>query len=88
MPLVSRAFAEACRDPALWPDLHVRHGAFRTDALWRGFLRWLSVRGSGLQALNFVNHWVSNGGNLRSLAPHSIARSSHVFRGLRVASHA
>ena len=53
VPLVSRRFSEACRDPSLWPQLHVLHGAFSTEARWRSFLRWLAARGSGLRALTF-----------------------------------
>ena len=53
MPLVSRRFSEACRDPSLWPELRVLHASFLTEARWRSFLRWLAVRGSGLQTLTF-----------------------------------
>ena len=53
MPLVSRRFSEACRDPSLWPELRVLHAAFSTEARWRSFLRWLAARGSGLQTLAF-----------------------------------
>ena len=51
VPLVSRRFSEACRDPSLWSELHVLQSAFRTEARWRSFLRWLSVRARGLQKL-------------------------------------
>ena len=53
VPLVSRRFSEACRDPSLWPELRVMHAAFSTEARWRSFLRWLAARGSGLQTLAF-----------------------------------
>ena len=53
VPLVSRRFREACRDPSLWPELRVRHGAFSTEARWWSFLLWMAVRGSGLQTLVF-----------------------------------
>ena len=53
VPLVSRRFSEACRDPSLWPELRVLHAAFSTEARWRSFLRWLAARGSGLQTLVF-----------------------------------
>ena len=57
VPLVSRRFSEACRDPSLWPDLRVRHHQFSTEARWRSFLRWLAARGSGLQTLAFGGAW-------------------------------
>ena len=53
MPLVSRCFSEACRDPSLWRELRVLHADFRTEAHWQGFLRWLAVRDSGLRTLVF-----------------------------------
>ena len=56
VPLVSRRFSEACRDPSLWPELylpHVHHAAFSTEARWRSFLRWLAARGSGLRTRDF-----------------------------------
>ena len=49
MPLVSRRFSEACRDPTLWRELRVLHRQFRTEARWQSFLRWLAVRASWLQ---------------------------------------
>ena len=54
VPLVSRRFSEACRDPSLWPELRVLHAAFSTEARWRSFLRWLAARGSGLRTLVFI----------------------------------
>ena len=57
VPLVSRRFAEACRDPTLWPKLHVAHAAFLSEATWRGFLRWLAHRASGLQMLMYGKSW-------------------------------
>jgi hypothetical protein len=53
VPLVSRYFSEACRDPSLWPELRVLHAAFLTEARWQSFLRWLAVRASGLHTLVF-----------------------------------
>ena len=60
VPLVSRRFSEACRDPNMWPDLHVLHASFGTEAGWQSFLRWLAVRASGLHTLVFGhdNCWV------------------------------
>ena len=55
VPLVSRRFSEACRDPSLWPELRVLHDSFRTEARWQSFLRWLAVRASGLRTL-VVSH--------------------------------
>ena len=55
VPLVSRRFAEACRDPTLWPELQVPCAAFASEAHWRGFLRWLAHRASGLQTLVYGN---------------------------------
>ena len=53
VPLVSRCFSEACQDPHVWPELHVLHSQFSTEARWRSFLRWLAARASGLQTLVF-----------------------------------
>lgn len=53
VPFVSRRFNEACRDPSLWPELRVLYSAFRTEARWRSFLRWLAVRAPGLRMLVF-----------------------------------
>lgn len=53
MPQVSRLLSEACRDPILWPELDLSYAPFKTEASWRGFLRWLVARASGLQALWF-----------------------------------
>ena len=64
-PLVSRLFSEACRDPTMWPELHVLRSAFRTEARWQGFLRWLAVRASGLRILAFGE----KGGMVRHLKP-------------------
>ena len=50
VPLVSRLFSEACRDPCLWPELSVLHHQFSTEACWRSFLRWLAFRAPGLQS--------------------------------------
>ena len=58
VPLVSRRFSEACRDPSLWPELRVLHAAFSTEARWRSFLRWLAARGSGLRTLAFGDRQV------------------------------
>ena len=58
VPLVSRRFSEACRDPSLWPELRVLHAAFSTEARWRSFLRWLAARDSGLQTLAFGDEQV------------------------------
>lgn len=55
MPLVSRCFRDASRDPALWPELTVSQAALPTRARWTSFLRWLAKRGSGLQSLVFVD---------------------------------
>jgi hypothetical protein len=60
MSLVSRRFNEACRDPRLWPKLTVLHQYFPTEAHWQSFLRWLAVRGSGLQHLVFGDGRVRN----------------------------
>ena len=53
MPLVSRRFRNASRDPAAWPELKVSHTAFSTEARWMSFLRWLVTVGSGLHSLVF-----------------------------------
>ena len=53
MPLVSRRFVAACREPSVWPELRVLHSALGTEERWRGFLRWLAARASGLQTLVF-----------------------------------
>ena len=53
VPLVSRRFSEACRDPSLWPELRVPHASVLTEAHWQSFLRWLAVRASGLHTLVF-----------------------------------
>ena len=58
VPLVSRRFSEACRDPSLWPELRVLHAAFSTEARWRSFLRWLAARGSRLQTFALGNEQV------------------------------
>ena len=60
VPLVSRRFSEACRDPSLWPELCVDHASVLTEARWQSFLLWLAVRASGLHTLVFgVNaFWV------------------------------
>ena len=71
VPLVSRCFSEACRDPNLWPELRVpRAYSFRTEARWQSFLRWLAVRASGLHTLVFGrnNNWVRSGSFV--LPPH------------------
>lgn len=57
MPLASRRFSNACWDPHLWPELHVLHSAFSTEARWQSFLRWLAVRAPRLQTFE-----VSDGG--------------------------
>ena len=51
MPLVSRAFSEACRDPCTWPELSLTYSDLSTEAHWLSILRWLAVRASGLQTL-------------------------------------
>ena len=53
MSRVSRHFNEACRDPSLWPEVHVLHRQSWTEDKWQSFLRWLAVRGSRLQTLVF-----------------------------------
>ena len=53
VPLVSRRFAEACRDPSLWLHFNVSHDAFWTKARWLSFLRWLAARASGMQSIQF-----------------------------------
>ena len=58
VPLVSRFFSEACRDPNLWPDVRVWQANFSTEVLWRSFLRWLDVRASGLQTFACAASWV------------------------------
>ena len=55
VPLVSRRFRDASRDPAAWPELTVSHAAFPTRARWMSFLRWLATMGSGLHSLHFFN---------------------------------
>lgn len=57
VPLVSRRFSEACRDPSTWPELHVLNvcGQFPSEAHWQSFMRWLAVRAPGLCALVFGN---------------------------------
>lgn len=57
VPLVSRRFCEACRDPSLWTELRLRYSCFRTEAAWRSFLRWLAAHASGLQKLVFCDDW-------------------------------
>ena len=55
MPLVSRRFRDASRDPSLWPALTVSHNWFMIRARWMSFLRWLAAKGFGLQSLVFAN---------------------------------
>ena len=64
VPLVSRRFCEACRDPSVWPELRVLHSAFLTEARWQSFLHWLAERASGLWAFELVDEEASS--------PHSI----------------
>ena len=61
MPLVSRGFNEACQHLSMWSDLAVPQAALQTEARWRSFLHWLSVRASGLQMLvvGYDPEWVS-----------------------------
>ena len=58
VPLVSRRFSEACRDPALWPELHVPQEKLSTEARWQSFLRWLALRAPGLHTFLFGNERV------------------------------
>ena len=51
MPLVSRRFSEACREPALWPELHVLLAQLWSHRRQRSFLRWLAPRAPGLRTL-------------------------------------
>lgn len=51
VPLVSRLFGEACRDPSLWSHLHLLHLMCFTEASWHSVLRWLALRASMLQSL-------------------------------------
>ena len=51
VPLVSRRFRDASRDPAAWPELTVSHAALSTRGRWMSFLRWLATMGSGLHSL-------------------------------------
>ena len=61
VPLVSRRLRKACRDPCLWPELRVLLASFRTEARWRSFLGWLTVRSPGLQTFVFSEEveWVT-----------------------------
>ena len=53
VPLVSRRFRKACRDPSMWSELSVPYADLSTEARWRSFLRWLAVHAPGLQTLAF-----------------------------------
>ena len=53
VPLVSLRLSQACRDPALWPDLRACVTKVRTEVGWRSFLLWLVPRAVGLQTLAF-----------------------------------
>ena len=58
VPLVCRRFAEACRDPSAWPELHIPEPAWVEEQRWQGFLRWLPARAPGLQTLVSDRDWV------------------------------
>lgn len=59
VPLTSRRFREACRDPTAWPELHILRRCFGRKARWLSFQRWLAVRASGLQKLVLGDHQVT-----------------------------
>lgn len=53
MPLVSRRFWAASRDPSAWPELTLVHTAFSTEERWMSALIWLALRGHGLRTFTF-----------------------------------
>lgn len=57
VPLVSHKFNEACQDPFLWSELHVKRADFPTEARWQSFLLWLAARAPRLRSLVFDGNY-------------------------------
>lgn len=55
MPLVSRRFREACRDPSLWRVLQLTHMNVLTKERWTGMLHWLTGHASRLGSIQFTD---------------------------------